>query len=1268
MWPAVHRPGLLEDDVDVWLEEQKRRSRTTPTPQPLLGGEAQALPETSSHEASIDTTSKEHGHPQSHRAIQSAKSSARAKSTKPRRPATALATSQASSLSDALEQALNLSQLGHKSSRWCQAALRVHRRMFYENLVHLDKAPVVPVEQEALTSRWQNLYEHESLLKEARQHSASLRPSPNTARMTSRPQSAAIRGRASTGKRRPVTASQRRKVDEFYEDKQEDLNKKYNLVERDLDAIRHLMEDLHMYDRDPSAGLDPTQPRYESAEHLSLDLFIDPNEDDVAPSYWLSLGRDRGLPGTPAVSHFADPNDQNGNFKWHWAKCYVLEYSPSRRQYLVQWDESVFPGGHRKWARRHVLRFEEEDEVAFIKMVNNAIQARRKFEAERRFDWNIEQQRDGTDCLEGETKRKAQRDRERRQFYAFPKRYPQDLKERIMILLPKTLSSWHPDVLDRCFSELEKEYIFSMKKTWFTWHVKDQNQIHPALSEQSGQLVKLERPVDVKALTRHMQGKSLMGSKIVQITTKEALNVIHLTLGYSKIRNLPEPRVDDMKSVMSQIIAESSLVSALLPPSKTLTKARQGGEVELVSASMDNWENHDDQSLMNGYMFIRTFFNKAIEFPIQFDEFNETMKAHTHMVGTQLCSDWPMEVVDLIESYLEHYFGVQKLINEMLKKDAERLSGTTDSAVPDPYRKRYSDPRHRFVDYLRTMDLLLEDQLKSVILYGMKLFLSLWNFELRFEQSKFIDIQPPSIFPHLFVIHLEIQNKKIVIQPPLKHVKQEILDLFRLPLKTTETVPRVDTIVFSGTREIQSKLKVKKRRKGRSESINTTDIPKEKCMNNRCGLLDRLEKAGMNSILNCLNQCFPELELISERYRPYIFVFDQDPVEEGLSMHQPVEQHLSWYRDTLEKFLNVRLSIRYVAQSKTVVAPFILNTDRITEQMSAQASLTVDGLMDQLSNYLLHTATIFKRDCETFYEQILTDPEDVSKSRQLISYLDNVDMFLEQAKERLTYMKSAYDIAFNFDLHYAQHIVDLYWECFSFPHRIQDQVPRSRLRLQDGKNRIQDLLRIDRLHLESTLNAYEVELRGYLQEPTTIGRLKTIPYKLKSLKERFDKLKPFLAKLDDRAQLIEGRNNFCPTYQQMVQDLHICEVMWTVYDKFETNHNRWLNEYYSDVDPEFIQGSTQTFLGQLEACLHQKSFEHAIHLAEHLADLIDRINEFNKSVSTLLHLRTFAIKQRDWTDLAEALATTTEELLRTKLKHLIDTDPDLLDNAVLHFS
>lgn len=63
--------------------------------------------------------------------------------------------------------------------------------------------------------------------------------------------------------------------------------------------------------------------------------------------------------------------------KWDWRECSVLAYDKDKQKYLIEWDESK----KQKYVNRLNLKFDEEDEKAFEKRIQAAIQRRMLSEA-----------------------------------------------------------------------------------------------------------------------------------------------------------------------------------------------------------------------------------------------------------------------------------------------------------------------------------------------------------------------------------------------------------------------------------------------------------------------------------------------------------------------------------------------------------------------------------------------------------------------------------------------------------------------------------------------------------------------------------------------------------------------------------------------------------------------------------------------------------------------------------------------------------------------
>ena len=813
-------------------------------------------------------------------------------------------------------------------------------------------------------------------------------------------------------------------------------------------------------------------------------------------------------------------------------------------------------------------------------------------------------------------------------MYAFPTVFPKPLQAFIIDRIPKSLRDGHPDLVSQCLEELRRTYIFSMKTTWYQMHAVPQSSERKEKASQIKSFAVAPNYVRTRAI---LQDQTFLDSKTVQVTLREALALLQGILGFSPHRIESSMGAPRLKSHKAYDTTTQLLDQIHVDPTTFMTVMNQ------------------NKTHFSSDMILNVFFHKDLQFPMVFEDFVQSVSAHVELVETRLGVEWPMQVTLLVEEWLESYFNLQKLIARMLKKDIEQITGMHET---DTTEKRQG-PKQKAKEFLLLLDFMLEDQVKQVILMGMRLYLKLWGFHLEYERGTLQRITAPLTLPLLFIIHLEINKKKeYLYQPCLTKVQEDILRCFEMPINSTKSIPRVDTIIFSGAREIRTNWKI---------------VMKEgvKFLNTSCADIEKLKLMGSDVLLAVLHRTFPQIEAITALFEPFRFLLDEDPLK--VPEFKKPETPVSWYERVLERYAKAKFDIENCTLDVVEIAPIGVNTGRIKSQLRERADAVVRATLDHLELRLNQTCTKLKSEYQQLFTSILIDPKTIVLIKELEKNLDSVPTFLEAFRKRFQIVQETYELSLTINLPFQDKSVQLYWECFGFPAKLRDQVPRSKRRLEDGCQRLQQLIDIDKQYMAETLTAYLHEMNIFYNTESSTAHIRFMPMKLKSLRDRTTKLQKLYHSIEERETLLRGTFTAHKQFQLFVEDLGSLEVQWQVFEKYTESLNRWLQEYYANVDPESIRSLMTKFISSLDKIL-VRSLRHSPLLERNVSNLYTQLQKFQKLSSPLLQLRGFAVKQRDWEDLAEALNMNSDDLVKTKLRDLLRTDPDLLENAILHFS
>lgn len=208
------------------------------------------------------------------------------------------------------------------------------------------------------------------------------------------------------------------------------------------------------------------------------------------------------------------------------------------------------------------------------------------------------------------------------------------------------------------------------------------------------------------------------------------------------------------------------------------------------------------------------------------------------------------------------------------------------------------------------------------------------------------------------------------------------------------------------------------------------------------------------------------------------------------------------------------------------------------------------------------------------YNALRIDPKTTETVVQLRDRIAAVPAYLCSYNDQFRLAKDLFDAVFSLgSYNFSDNVTTLYWECFAYPEKIAGQMPRSVERLEDGRKRQLALLAIDIRYFQDTLTAYRQELDVFVKTPLTVDAMRSMPTKLKSLRDRVETLQKLAESMRSKETVLNGEPPLNEQWSTFLHDVGANEQLWQIYEKYSDHHRRWVEEYYANADPESIRAA-----------------------------------------------------------------------------------------------
>nr|KAJ3422878.1 hypothetical protein HK105_005826 [Polyrhizophydium stewartii] len=673
------------------------------------------------------------------------------------------------------------------------------------------------------------------------------------------------------------------------------------------------------------------------AKRMPLEWFDDIDKFEVCkPQEWLSIGKQMGLPGTPAFSRYYNTSDSFPHSSdWEWADCFALEYCPERDMYLIEWQKHP---GSRKWVKRLNLLFASENRDRFYKRIEHAIEQRSLAELESEYRERVSKQPLHNPAqlpsflvigaIEKIGRVVTKRD--------FPVLVSEPRECIVRTMLTQTACVFQ----EKCLDELEKDYVFSIRRA--EYHIKS----------------KTERKVEQ--------------------STANSERFAALALAKSGA-----DKEDASGALLNQVaVAARDLSDYMFSANSNMQKA----SIEILGA------------LRAVLAEVTGFYCFHIELPCLYWLYSERAVLHGESMQVRLACEWPRRIATVIETLLSDIFDIR---SRPVEADEPRCQS-----------------------FLRLVNVIMETQLRNLVITGVKTFLQLFGVAViesdrRSEptpscslslqkqhqsQTRSVgggldcrhatemgcletDARAPTVWEsfavlppdpsqvtsrRLFVIQLTLCMHRdplgeamvisdlraqtsicahslnaVVAYPDRQQLERSLETLLLLPkVSTTSVIPRIESVLYSasGAETVESYL--------RSLEANHNVLAE-----------------GLACIHSIIRYAWPRVDSLLERYREFEFL-----VRDDLTSLVSGSASLEELEAPVAALVKAQSDLQAVSPDAVDATPFVVDCAPIKRIFVSVAKSSLEAIQGSLSLQISTTCARLLHEYEAISERIALDP------------------------------------------------------------------------------------------------------------------------------------------------------------------------------------------------------------------------------------------------------------------------------------------------------
>ncbi|KAI8825240.1 dynein heavy chain and region D6 of dynein motor-domain-containing protein [Fimicolochytrium jonesii] len=550
--------------------------------------------------------------------------------------------------------------------------------------------------------------------------------------------------------------------------------------------------------------------------------------------------------------------------------------------------------------------------------------------------------------------------------------------------------------------------------------------------------------------------------------------------------------------------------------------------------------------------------------PISMEDFQSILKAQCQAFRTKMLNEWIPTVANAFFTTKEQWYTI--------------ATACTDSDVG--FR--------RLDNFFKSVCALMSNQLWSL------LYASLDDFENFFTQ-----FATASSEVSVFNVRLVIAGAQIRFDPPLAELETLIVSILEDMVAAARDLPRVETKLFTSLT---------------GESLYLPAMSLED---------DRIAEGRYVRSIVAKNTIASQKHLLSyDKYKTLLTTKAEKRIEDFLR-----EKHdLDEYEVEIKKLNKL---IEEISASPSIVrfSMIYLECDVLKTELTAKAQLLVQKLVDQVAdmNRKLNLGI-----CES-YEKIsakaMKAPADTEELVELMKYVDNArTKDVVALRDEITRGKKRLDFLLTYAL-MSEEDIKLNGVTFTWPGRIIPIFELSKKRMLQKKGKAQEDLKTKigstNDELEECFEAVtKFQDYGIMAElPEYLKRIKTLEAKLKDLDDT-------ARRINVEEELLEWDKTAFGKLQQTVDLLAPYKQLWETASSFQTEHSRWMNGAFRELNAEALEESVQSMFRIMFKLT--KTFSEAPVPRKVAESVKNRLDRFKAHLPLINVLRNPGLRERHW--------------------------------------
>ncbi|NXC38348.1 DYH3 protein, partial [Penelope pileata] len=572
-----------------------------------------------------------------------------------------------------------------------------------------------------------------------------------------------------------------------------------------------------------------------------------------------------------------------------------------------------------------------------------------------------------------------------------------------------------------------------------------------------------------------------------------------------------------------------------------------------------------------------------------------------------LCGELPLLPTEFVDVVRKHCVEAHDILqNKWIPTCASILLDEKRKWLHFAPENDYDSPE-RIESYFSSVAALMSLQLREIVVNSLEDLLTF--FMIHKDGSDFTEpYQEMQFFvPQILIVKLNVEEPKIIFEPPLKGCWDLISHCFREILRGAEELPKVEKLLFP-------QLK-------RDDLTLSTVKPDESLF---AEYMNKLEKIFESNILG------PQKYL--NVYRKYNSLLNNG-AQQDVTDFLKESQSLQALAEKIDSLTNLK---REIASMHVTVPLAMFCLDAV--QLNEALCIRTQNLKDRLIEFeVMENRELNKRICDEYNliaVRMSKPPLTTEELVELDAYVKKASKVtasklrqdVSEAAHRLQFLMDYADLS-SYDIHLNSMV--LRW-----PSQIEIMFENSRDDLYSWRNHAEVALLERCSQFDETLEGYNREVEGYKKRDVmTIEELKNNAEKFKELNKNLDNALAEVEAINKEEELLGREKSHFPLLQIIIANKQPFEQLWmTAYD-FHTKSEEWMNGFLQKLDADEITEE----IGNMWRTMYKlsKSFPDLPGPRRLAESTKYKLDKFKQHLPVLSIACNRGIKERHWEQISE---------------------------------